>query len=176
MATWDISFQRLPKYSGAMVSRGSCLQSCMTRLLLPTRVQSCPRRGNCRIFVKSLRQGSISDPNRSATGETLTQTLRRLWLDPSWSLYTAQAYCLGLWVWVASSSHLQTCYDSFSFSIHMTHVSNTYAVPPLHCFTYICAATPFPFSHVLSLKRSLLLPVVFTCCLPLLHVSLLTQP
>ena len=32
----------------------------------------------------------------------------------------------------------------------MIHVLNTYAVLPLHCFTYICTATPFPFLHVSS--------------------------
>ena len=46
------------------------------------------------------------------------------------------------------------CYDSFSFLIYLIHVLNTYAVLPLHCFTYICAATPFPFLHVLSLSAT----------------------
>ena len=36
----------------------------------------------------------------------------------------------------------------------MIHILNTYAVLLLHCFTYICAATPFPFLHVLSLSAA----------------------
>ena len=42
----------------------------------------------------------------------------------------------------------------FSFLTYMIHVLNTYAVLPLHCFTYICAAAPFPFLHVLSLSAA----------------------
>ena len=62
MATWDISLRRFPKYSGAMISRGSCLQSCMTRLLLPTRVRSCPRWGN---WVGYSLSPSGKDPSRT---------------------------------------------------------------------------------------------------------------
>ena len=65
MATWDISLWRFPKYSGAVISRGSRLQSCMTRLLLPTQVRSCLRRGNCAGYLLS---PSGKDPFRTRTG------------------------------------------------------------------------------------------------------------
>ena len=65
MATWDISLWRFPKYSRAVISQGSRLQSCMTRLLLPTWVQGYPRWGNCAGYSLS---PSGRSPSRTRTG------------------------------------------------------------------------------------------------------------